>query len=331
MSKPLRAAIIGCGRIARRHAAALSALEGVQLAACYDHKAENAAAFSQEFGGIQPYTDCAAMFAAQGLDLVYICLPPFAHGPEVSLACQYGVHFLIEKPIALTMERAQQMVDAVQTSGVKSQVGFIFRHGDAVQWLRQQACAASGPAFMSGRYACNALHRRWWRERRLSGGQLLEQVIHLLDVARYLLGEPVEVYATQDNLFHRQMADYTIEDASATVIRFATGSLAVIAATNGAVPGRWDSDWRVVQQDLTVDFSDSNHALIWHTDQSPVATEVIAAETDLFRAQALDLLAAIRDDRPTLAPIEEGARSLRLALSAVRSAETGMPVAVEHI
>src|SRR5438094_214799 len=185
MTKPLRAAMIGCGRIARRHAAVLTALEGVHLAGCCDHKAENAAAFSQEFGGIRAYTDCEAMFAELGLDIVYICLPPFAHGNEVYLA--------------------------------------------------------------------------------------------------------------QDNLFHRQMADYTIEDASATVIRFDSGSLAVIAATNGAIPGRWESEWRVVQQNLTVDFSDSNHAVIWHTDQSPVATKVIAAETDLFRAQALDLLAAIRD------------------------------------
>ena len=127
------------------------------------------------------------------------------------------------------------------------------------------------------------------------------------------------------------MADYTIEDASATVIRFDSGSLAVIAATNGAIPGRWESEWRVVQQNLTVDFSHSNHAVIWHTDQSPVATKVIAAETDLFRAQALDLLAAIRDDRPTLAPIEEGVRSLRLALAARHSAETGMPIAIETI
>ena len=87
----------------------------------------------------------------------------------------------------------------------------------------------------------------------------------------------------------------------------------------------------MVQQNLTVDFSDANHAVIWHTDQSPVATEFIAAETDLFRAQALDLLAAIRDDRPTLAPIEEGVRSLRLALAAVHSAEAGIPVAIETI
>ena len=331
MTKPLRAAMIGCGRIARRHAAVLTALEGVHLAGCCDHTAENAAAFSQEFGGIRAYTDCEAMFAELGLDIVYICLPPFAHGNEVDLAGQHGVHFLIEKPIALTMEQALHMADAVKASGVKSQVGFMFRHGEAVQWLRQQVCDKSRPAFMSGRYACNALHRRWWRDRRQSGGQLLEQVIHLLDVARYLLGEPVEVYAAQDNLFHRQMADYTIEDASATVIRFDSGSLAVIAATNGAIPGRWESEWRVVQQNLTVDFSDSNHAVIWHTDQSPVATKVIAAETDLFRAQALDLLAAIRDDRPTLAPIEEGVRSLRLALAAVHSAETGMPVAIEKI
>jgi predicted dehydrogenase len=331
MNKPLRAGVVGCGKIAKRHAAQLVALKNVQLVSCCDHKLENAAAFSLEFGGCRPYTDCEAMFAELDLDLVYICLPPFAHRNEVELACRYGMLFLIEKPIALTMDQALRMAEQVRASAVKSQVGFIFRHGEAVQWLKQQPDGPGAPAFMSARYACNSLHRWWWRERDKSGGQLLEQIIHLLDLARYLLGEPVQVYSAQDNLFHRQVTDYTVEDASATVIRFASGSLAVIAATNGAIPGRWDSDWRVVRQNLTADVTNANHAVMYHTDQSPPTTTVVAAETDLFRAQTLDFVAAIRGNRPTLAPIEEGVRSLGLALAAVRSAETGSAVHMEDV
>src|SRR5262245_30930229 len=130
MDKTLRAAIIGCGKIARRHALQLAALEDVRLVGCCDHKMENAAAFSREFGGCRTYTDCEAMFAELELDIVYICLPPFAHRNEVELACRYGVHFLIEKPIALTMEQALHMAEQVRAGGVRSQVGFIFRHGE---------------------------------------------------------------------------------------------------------------------------------------------------------------------------------------------------------
>ncbi len=328
--KPLRTAIIGCGLYGREHAARLVQLPTVKLVAFYDHKHENAAAYRQQFGGGQTYTDHERMFAEMDLNLVYICLPPFAHGNEVELACKHGVHFLIEKPIALTLEQANAMAAQVQASGVKTQVGFKFRHGEAALWLKPYLREANvgGRAFMMARYACNSLHRPWWRDRSKSGGQLLEQIIHILDLARYFLGEPVRVFSMQDNFFHREVADYTIEDASATVIRFASGAMAVVAATNGAIPNRWDYDWRIVLPHITADFTDASHATIHHTDQTPPTTTTIAADKDVLLAQTLDLLAAIRDNRSTVAPIEEGVRSLSLALAAVRSAEQDMPIAL---
>ena len=364
----LRAAMIGCGSYGRRHAARLVALpEEVQLVAFYDHKAENAAAYSREFGGAV-YTDTARLFAEMDLNLAYICLPPFAHTNEVELACRYGVHFLIEKPIALTLEHAQSMATLVQASGVRTQVGFQFRHGEAVQWLKQyitgqdaihpsgspQNAAASPPAeaighsvehrsaeglnpsagdqqtggraFMTARYACNSLHRWWWRDRSRSGGQVFEQITHILDLARYLLGEPAQVFSMQDNLFHRDVPDYTVEDASATTIRFRSGALATVAATNGAIPGRWDSDWRVVLPHVTADFADANHATIHHTGRTPPTSTGVSSDRDLIMAQTLDLLAAIRTERPTVCPIDEGLRSLQLGLAAMQSADTGLPV-----
>ena len=326
--KPLRTAIIGCGSYGREHATRLVQLPEAQLVAFYDHKHENAATYRQQFGVGEIYTDVARMFAQMDLNLAYICLPPFAHSDEVELACKHGVHFLIEKPIALTLEQAQAMATQVAQSGVKTQVGFKFRHGEAVQWLKQYMHneAVAGRAFMSARYACNSLHRWWWRERSKSGGQVFEQITHLFDLARYFLGEPLRVFSMQDNLFHRDVSDYTVEDASATVIRFASGAIATIAATNGAIPGRWDSEWRMVLPRLTADFADANHATIHHTHQTPSPTTTIASERDSLLAQTLDLLAAIREDRPTIAPIEEGVRSVQLGLAAMRSAELDAPV-----
>ena len=330
--KPLRTAIIGCGRIARRHAGLLVALEEVRLVGYCDELMENATAFNQQYsqGQAQVYTDYAPMFDELDLDLVYICLPPFAHSNDVELACRHGVHFLIEKPIALTMEQAQTMAAQVKASGVKSQVGFMYRHGEAALWLRRhlRESGVTCPAFMSANYACNSLHAPWWRDRTKSGGQLVEQVIHIVDLTRYFLGEPVQVYSMQENLFHRDIEGYTAEDASATVIRFASGSMAVIAATNGAVPNRWEYGWRLFMPGLTADFQDANHAVLHHTGQPYAAATTIAAEKDMHLAETLDLLAAIRDDRPTVAPIEEGVRSLNLVLAAARSAELGAPVSI---
>ena len=130
----------------------------------------------------------------------------------------------------------------------------------------------------------------------------------------------------QANLFHRDVPDYTVEDASATTIRFQSGALATVAATNGAIPGRWDSDWRVVLPHITADFSSANMATIHHTDRTPPTATGISSDRDPIMAQTLDLLAAIRADRPSVCPIEEGVRSLQLGLAAMQSADTGLPV-----
>jgi predicted dehydrogenase len=329
---PLRTAIIGCGHFAKRHAAILSTQADVSLVGFCDQSLERAASFSQQFaeGKAATYADFGQMFDELELDLVYICLPPYAHSNEVQLACQHQVHFLIEKPIALTLEQAVEMADWVRESKVKAQVGFMYRFGEAVARLKNQTQAQgkNGPGFLTARYACNSLHSWWWKDRSRSGGQLVEQVIHLFDLARYFLGEPVLVYSVQDNLFHRDVADYTVEDVSATVIRFSSGGLAVISATNGAIPNRWEYDWRLVLPGLTADFSNANQAVFYHTDRTYPATTTIAAESDLYLAETLDLIAAIREDRSPAVPIEEGVLSLNLVLAAANAAQQNQPVAV---
>ncbi len=331
---PLRTAILGSGGFARRHATILAKLEEIQLVGFCNRGLEKAEAFNEQYAGgrAQVFGDYETMFAKLDLDLVYICLPPYAHGSEVALACQHGVHFLIEKPITLDLGLAQSMAADVTASGVKSQVGFMFRFGEAARRLKQQLPAEGAAGFMVARYACNSLHKPWWRNRDLSGGQLVEQAIHLLDMARFFMGEPVQVSSVQANLFHADVDGYTSDDASSTTIRFAAGGLAVLAATNGAIPNRWDYDWRLMVPGLTADFSDANHAVFHDTHPVPpgaaVPAETVAGDVDLYLAETLDLLAAIRDNRPTAVPIEEGVRTLRLALAASQAAEQNSPVAL---
>ena len=157
----------------------------------------------------------------------------------------------------------------------------------------------------------------------------MEQVIHIIDLTRFFLGEPIKVYSMQDNLFHRSDKEYTSEDTSATVIRFDSGGMATISATNGAIPNRWDYDWRFFTGDLTADFSDANHAIFHRTAEKDLPETTIAAEDDLYLAETLDLLAAIREDRDPAVPIEEGVLSLKLALAAAQAAEQDTPVSLE--
>ncbi len=320
-----RAGLIGCGGIAARHAQALVTLKDeVELAACCDIEVNKAAAFSERYAGgrAQVFESSAEMYSAAKLDLAVICLPPFAHSNEVELAAQRGIHLLVEKPVALQSDLAWKMVEVAEAAGIKTQVGFIFRFGEVVEQLKRwQVTGETGKVgLFSARYACNSLHAPWWRQREKSGGQLVEQVIHLFDLMRFLMGEPASVFSRQANLFHQGVPDYSIEDVSVTVTTFASGALGVIYATNGAIPDLWIKEWRLVAEKMVAEFSDWNRAVF--TPTAPLANPVtVASEKDVFLAQMQDLLQAIRTGGETRIPLREGARSLDLVLAAQRSSE----------
>ncbi|HID56254.1 TPA: Gfo/Idh/MocA family oxidoreductase [Candidatus Poribacteria bacterium] len=319
--------IIGCGGIANRHAGVLSRIEEVKLVAFCDVIEEKAAQFNRRYAGGEGkvYTDFARMFDSEDLDVVWICLPPFAHTNEVELAAEHGVHLFIEKPIALDMETAWRMVEAVDKYRIKSQVGFMSRFGEAIERVKGmlQSGEAGEPGMMIGKYMCNSLHSPWWRDKSKSGGQIVEQIIHTYDIIRYFLGEPESVFCRADNIFHKDVENYTSEDVSATVIRFRNGAVAAVAGTNGAIPGRWISQYELVARNITVSFADPNNALLYRTDVQPPQETKLAGSRDLFLAEARDLLNAIKEGGSTRTPMIEGAKTLQLVLGASKSAETG--------
>jgi len=326
----LRTAFIGCGGIANAHARALSATGRTELAAFCDIMPERARAFSDQYtqGKAPTYTEWHEMFKKERLDAVYICLPPFAHTDEVQVATKHGVHVFIEKPIALDMATAERMVKAVKAAKVKSQVGFCLRFGGASQEIRRMATSgeAGKPGLFVGRYFCNSIHSAWWRDKSRSGGQVVEQIIHVYDLARFFMGDVAEVFCAMDNLFHRAVRDYTVEDVSACVLRFKNGAIAAISATNGAIPNQWLSSAEVVFQNRTVYLSDANNATIHFTDAPFRSRSVVQSENDMMIAESLDFIEAIEKDRETTVPIIEGAKTLEAVLAAGRSAETGRPV-----
>jgi predicted dehydrogenase len=150
----------------------------------------------------------------------------------------------------------------------------------------------------------------------------------MVDLIRFLMGERDTVYNRQANLFHRQVADYTVEDVSATMFGFSEGDWGVLYATNGAIPGRWINNYRLVAQNLTAEFADANHATLFYTSQPLSPSEVVTSDRDLHLAEMVDLVTAIRQRGETRTPLREGARSLDLPLAARRSAETGREIAL---
>ncbi len=335
MAGELKLAVLGCGGFARkRQVPNLVAQPDVRLVACCDQERANAEALAQEITGGQAvvYDDYVTMLDRAQPDAVYIALPPYAHADEVQQAARRGIHVFIEKPIALDMDTAWRMVEAAEKAEIVTQVDFQFRFGAAVDHVARQLSSgtAGAPGLMLARYFCNSLHAPWWRQKDKSGGQLVEQVIHMIDLLRYFLGKPVSVVGRQANLFHREVPDYTVEDVSGVLVSFESGALGVIAATNGAIPGKWINQYHLVAQRLTADFTDANHATLAYTAETPPRIETFGVDFDPWAAVAADFIAAVVENRPARIPIREGALTLELALAATVSAEQRREVALDR-
>jgi predicted dehydrogenase len=316
----LRVGLLGCGGIGTRHAAAVGTLsDRMELVACAGRDLTKTQEFA-EARGAKAFGDLDAMLGAAALDLLIVALPPGAHEGQVERAAAAGVNLLVEKPIALDDARADAMVAAVEAAGVTAAVGFMYRFGDAVRSVDSLPVGRIG--LFTGSYHCNALHAPWWRERARSGGQLVEQAIHLIDLVRLFMGEPNTVYARGANLFHRKVPGYDIDDVAGVIFGWHDGRVATLTASNIAVPGVWHKDWSLFGEGATIRFTGWNDAVLTPA-VSGAEPQIIAGTTDPFVAQLADVADAIRDGRPPAVPLREGAATLRLALAARRSAETG--------
>ncbi len=314
----MRIAILGCGGIAARHAGAARTL-GLELVGCVGRDLAKTDAFAAEHGG-EAFVDLDRMIDAAAPELLIVTLPPFVRGGEIEHAASRGLHLLVEKPLALTIEAAESIVRAADAAAVVAANGFMYRFGEAVR--RWRAADTGRVGLYQGSYHCNALHAAWWRERDKSGGQLLEQVIHQVDLIRHLMGEPDTVYAKRANLFHRDVPGYTGEDVSALVFGWDDGRLATLTASNIATPGVWAKAWSVYAERMTGTFADWNTATFVPT-AAPADPQTVNGTIDVFQAQLADVAGAIRERRAPAVPLAEGLATLRLALAAARSADEG--------
>ncbi len=328
----LRIGILGCGRISERHAVAIAAdPERLELVGCASRTLERAQALAMKYGG-RAYGSFQAMLDHARLDGLVVALPPFAHAGEVEAAASAGVHLLLEKPIALDNTRAQAMVAATEASGIITQVGFMQRFGDAVErWKELEQDGGTGRVgLMTGCFYVNAPHGPWWTQRSRSGGQIVEQLIHIVDLVRHLMGEPDSVYARTANLFHRGLPDYDVDDLTTIVLGFDDGRSAVLTASDAVANPFKMKEWRVLAEHRSAFFDNENSARIAAIEASAEQVETIASQVDPFRKLMQDFADAILDGHPARIPITEGARSLALALAARAAGDERNEIRLSH-
>jgi predicted dehydrogenase len=222
-----RIAMVGAGSVARRHVRVLSGLDGVRVVAVADPVEIQAATLAEEYGA-RPFASADEALDAVDVDAVYVCVPPFAHGDPERAALARRLPLFVEKPVAVDLATAEELAALVARSGVATGTGYHWRCMDTLDEARR-LLERVPPLLANGYWLDKRPPVSWWPHRDLSGGQVVEQLTHVLDAARALLGEPAEVYAAAVRDPDR---DGDVADATAATVRFASGAVATFSATS---------------------------------------------------------------------------------------------------
>ncbi|HEX6287799.1 MAG TPA: Gfo/Idh/MocA family oxidoreductase, partial [Herpetosiphonaceae bacterium] len=183
----------------------------------------HAEAAARRWGG-RAYSSYTELLRHEPVEAAWICVPPAAHGPIEHDLIALGIPFFVEKPLAVDRRTAEAIADALARSGVIAGVGYQWRALDTLPEVRR-VLADNPPRMVLGAWHDATPPPRWWRHQAESGGQMLEQATHLLDLARTLVGEAQVVAATAQRHDRLQFPDADVADVSSALLRFDLGQL----------------------------------------------------------------------------------------------------------
>ena len=236
----LHVGFIGGGNITDTHIRAALAIPQLRVGAVVGTNAHRVKALADKYG-ILPYRDLRLFLSHRPLDLVIIGSPSGVHAAEGIAAAAEGMHVLVEKPIDITTERADDLISAARRAGVK--LGVIFQDRLKPDILRLRDWIRSGKL---GRILLVEASVKWYRPpeyygnskwrgtlRFDGGGALMNQGIHTVDLLLYLLGDIHRVQAVTKTALHKIES----EDTCVATLEFASGAVGVLQATTAAFPG----------------------------------------------------------------------------------------------
>lgn len=314
----VRMGFIGTGGIAQGHMDRLSQIEGVELVSFCDVNLDRARAAAEKFGG-RAYSDFAKMLEGEDLTAVFIGTPPFAHG-EIELACcERGLHMLIEKPVAIDCDMARPILKKVKETGVITLVAYKYRWDDHVNKAKEML-AGRTIGLVFGNFWGGLPGAPWWRVQEQSGGQMVEQTTHIVDMARYLAGEIMQVQAFQTRqVMHKKVENCNIADAATANLVFANGAVGNISNTC-MLAGWGQSSCRVMAEGFTLNIA--GPVLTWNSaEESGEYTK----QEDGYLGEDRAFIHAIKTgDRSVIhSDYEDAYRTLAATVAVNRSAETG--------
>lgn len=340
----LRYALIGCGRISPNHIAAAQA-NGLDIVALCDIVPDNMEDKAVKFElseAAGKYTNYKKMLAEAKPDLVAICTESGKHAAIAMDCIEAGCHLIIEKPIALSIADADDIIRAAREKKVVVSACHQNRFNKSIQKIRE---AYDKRRF--GRLFHGAAHIRWnrgweyyarakWRGTwEQDGGALMNQCIHNIDLLRWMMGdEIVEVFAYTDRLNHPYIE---AEDLGLALIRFKNGAYGLIEGTNNVYPKNLEETLYIFGEKGTVKAGGQSVNIIeeWRFSDALDDAEQVKQEyhetppnvygfghTPLYS----DVIDAIINKRQPAVTAEDGKHAMELVLAIYKSAAEGRPV-----
>ena len=343
-------AIVGCGMIARFHARALAEVPGARLTAVVSRSEASARKMLEELKLDLPiFTKLEDALRRPDVDGVIITTPSGAHMEPAVLAAAAKKHVVVEKPLEITLDRCDRIIDACARNKVQLCTIFPSRFGDANQELKKALEAGRFGRLTLGETAC-----KWWRSQAYyddggwkgtqaldGGGALMNQAIHQVDLLLWMMGPVTHVFGSTATLAHERIE---VEDTAVAALRFKNGALGVLQATTSVWPGlpksigiHGNKGSVVIEQDDLVR---------WEFDpaspEDPAIREKFAVKTGAsggssnpaaishvgHARQLTDFVQAIESGRAPLVDGREGRLAVELILGIYKSNATGQPVAL---
>jgi len=249
-------ALIGCGRIAKRHSELLgySQIEGAQLCAVCDSELGRAEKIGNQFQ-VPAYADMNEMMSKEHVDVVVVLTPSGLHAEHVINLSRYGKHIMVEKPMALSIEDTEKMIYACDENNIKLFVIKQNRFNVPVVKLREALDAGR-----FGKLILGTVRVRWARHQAyydqdpwrgtwdMDGGVLTNQASHHVDMLEWMMGDVESVFAKMTTA----LADVETEDTAIVTIKFKNGALGIIEATTATRPKNLEGSISILGENGTV-------------------------------------------------------------------------------
>jgi len=316
----IKVGFIGCGGIAGAHAQRLSRIEGVRIAACTDVDKSRGTAFSGMTGALFS-PDIDSLLNASKLDAIYVCTPPFARGIETK-AIETDIPLFFEKPVALTMERAGEILSALKRSDLLHSVGYLWRYLDITDRAIDELKASGPVSMVIGQWIDPFWfpQEHWWLHKDKGGGQVVEQSTHAFDLARYLVGDVTRVSAEIDNiLIKRDRPNMTAEDSSIVMLRFKSGAMGVVYSSCASQNTFSGNGLRLIARDAVLEHV--GHAKILRVMKKNHVEE-IRSQLDPLAEEDRVFLDAVRTGNPSSirSSFEDACKTLEVTIAANKAA-----------